>query len=140
MTLPHPIQHPESYFLVQFSLDDNGYMQPLHVNPLQHCRSPHHPDLPFVGVRGSKYGVRKKKNATHWALMCLDDNDVLTLVHRGSINALISRKRIMPFGHGIDAFISARGSAQYFSMAITKEAIPANIPVRAKLVNHLDNI
>lgn len=139
MTLPNPLDHPENYFLVQFFLDDDKTMHPLHVSFIKHFTSPHHPNYPFVGVYGSKYGVRRIKNATHWALMCLDDNDVLTLIQRGRLDAIVSRKRIMPFGHNIDAFITARGSQYYFSMAITREAFLPNMRSHALFVNHLDN-
>lgn len=123
-------QHPEQYHLVQFSLDDNGYMKPIWTRQFQLVHSKRHPGQAFLSPPGSRYGIRKITNATHWAIVH-ESNSTLEVLHHGSLNILTTKKRIVPFNGG-DNFLIMRSSNFYMSVYISNQESPTRQPVSQK--------
>lgn len=126
MTTYDIIAHPEQYHLVQFCLDNNGYMHPLHSTEFKLFVSDKYPDHPFASPRASKYGVRRILGATHWAIVRFTDDNT-ELLHHGTLASIERKKRIIPFNHNTSYCIISRGSRFYFSMMIAREAYMTTI-------------
>jgi len=58
--------------LVQYAIDVNGNMDPKWSRQFQQIENTLVPGLYFYGVKASKYGIRKIKDATHFAIIDLN--------------------------------------------------------------------
>lgn len=123
-------QHPERYHLVQFTVDGDGYMKPIWTRPFQLVHSKRHPGQDFLSPPGSQFGIRKIKNATHWAIVHERGNK-LEVLHHGPLETLTTKKRIVPFNRG-DNFLIMRSSRMYMSVYISNQEAPVRQTVLQK--------
>lgn len=117
--MPHDIlADPSQYYLVQFNLTKTKHMQPLHLTTFRNFISDRHPESPFVAAKGSMYGVRRVKGATHWGIVHVTDTST-SVLHYGSLNAITRKKRIQPFANGTEYFLVLQGSPSYFKVMVS---------------------
>ncbi len=114
---------PEDYWFVQFNLDNNGYMHPIGAIQFTHFVSSRYPELPFVSPKASRFGLRRRKGATHWAVVC-STNDETIVLHHGMMKSINRKKRIIPFNYGTDYYLILRGSTDYIKVMVATQPSP----------------
>lgn len=130
LTVHNPYRNPERYHLVQFYFDEQNFIKPLWTKPFDSVESPKYPGQKFLSPPGSKYGIRKIKNATHWAIVYEYDNSVEVL-HYGPFNALNNLKRVIPFAE-TDLYVLLKASTHYLMVYISNQTRPLRQPVSQK--------
>ena len=75
----------ENCHFVQFSINQDGTINPLWESDLRLIDSPRYHDAMFMGCRGSKFGTRIVKDATHWGIFDLTKPNKPTLVCHNTI-------------------------------------------------------
>lgn len=112
-------RHPHEYFFVQFCVDATGHAEPLGANQFALITTSKYPDDPFVGVRASKYGLRRRKTATHWAIVHSDAQGSIEILHYGTMQTVTNRKRVIPFAD-TEYFAILRGTPTYMKVIVSK--------------------
>jgi hypothetical protein len=119
--------NPQDYFLLQFSVDDNKNIHPVSVSNFNVIDVARYPGQPIVAPRSSKYGVRKRLDATHWGILYAPVDVDPQLLHYGIMSELPRPKRIIPFGNDTDYFVITRGYNKYFRLYIARYPAPVKI-------------
>lgn len=108
----------ENCYLIQYSIDSNKKIVPLWKGKITKIKSKLIEDLHFYGVQSSKFGVRKIKLATHFAIIDITKTGKDMFLFNSEISREPEKQRSY---HSVNGhFLVLKGTKHYYDIVISE--------------------